>query len=135
MTYNMPEDFRLKLQCEDCDYSVDMRGLDTMSVIDDSLAKHIESYNHTKYKLEIYDINIESMKERKDIVNLFEHINDAVLLSDLISTLKDSGYNNSGEMIKDAIENGILYIDEIEDENTIYIALTDKGEDIWEAIE
>lgn len=131
--YRMPENFRVKLQCRECDYSIDMDGHNSMECIDASLSGHIGAHDHTEYELQIYNIDTVSLKQRKDLINMFDGVDDALPLTDMIHALEECEHDDPGKIIKDAIENGILYIDEIEDENLIYIALTNVGEEMWEA--
>lgn len=129
--YKMPKDFRWKLLCKDCEYSVDANGRDSIECMDESLARHIEASGHTKYELDIYNYDIESLKERRDIINIFDDIDDALSLSDVMRVLKELGHDNAAELIIDAMRDDILYVDDIEDDGKIYIALAELGEDMW----
>lgn len=130
--YKMPKNFRWKLQCKDCEYSVDANGQYSIECMDENLAKHIEVSSHTKYELEIYDYDLESLKERKDIINIFDDIDDALPLLDIMHVLKELGHDNAAEIIIDAIRDNILYVDDLEDDGKVYIALAELGEEMWD---
>lgn len=130
--YKMPKNFRWKLQCKECEYSVDANGQYSIECMDESLSGHIDAAGHTKYELEIYDYDLESLKERKALINIFDDIDDALPLSDIMRILKELGHDNAAEIIIDAIRENILYVDDLEDDGKIYIALADLGEEMWD---
>lgn len=68
--------------------------------------------------------------EKGDIVNMFSNIDDAMPIEDIANELDDLGYQHPGEIISRLMEN-ILYIDDIEDDGSIYVALTRTGENLW----
>lgn len=49
----MPEHFRYKLHCLDCNGGIEADGHNSMSCIDIYLSGHIEAFNHKRYTLEI----------------------------------------------------------------------------------
>lgn len=72
-----------------------------------------------------------------DIVEIFDDINEALPITDIEHELTESGYSeysNAYKVIYHAIRDDLLYIDDIESDGTIYLALTDKGEALWELI-
>ena len=71
--------------------------------------------------------------EIDDILEAFGDADCAYPLEDIIDSLKDSGYADPGTIIVDAITDGILCVDSIEEDETIYIALTKEGESLWES--
>lgn len=70
--------------------------------------------------------------QESDLVNIFDNINEALPIVDMENDLTQSGYTNSYEIIYNSIRDDIIYIDGIEPDGTIYLALTDKGEALWE---
>lgn len=68
--------------------------------------------------------------EKADIVNIFSNIDDAIPIEDIANELDELGYQHPGKIIGRAIGN-ILYIDDIEDDGSIYVALTSTGEELW----
>ena len=70
--------------------------------------------------------------QRYIIVSMFSSINDALPLCDILDILKkEHGYNTSGSIIRDAIQEGLIYVDNIENNGEVYLALTDYGERTW----
>lgn len=69
-----------------------------------------------------------------DIVEVFSDVNEALPITDIEKELTESGYSNAYEVIYHAIRDDLLYIDDIEPDGIIYLALTDKGEALWELI-
>ncbi len=121
------ESISYKIQCAECSFKIENDNIFESLV---SLSQHIENFEHTKFELEIYDFDLAFVKDTRDLVKIFEEIDDSLLMAHLIDNLKDLGYDNTGSIIKNAIKNDILTIDDIED-NDIYLALTDFGEELW----
>lgn len=130
MSKNLIENIAFRLECKECEYYIESGEQDTIQTLI-SITQHIEETEHERYELEIYDFDLTFVKETIDIIKLFGDTNDSLLLSDIIYKLKNIGYENPGAIIKDAVQNNILCIDDIED-NDIFFALTYLGEDIWE---
>ncbi len=128
--YNViPEQLVFRLQCKECEYHIETVDIGLIDSIV-SISEHIEKFEHTKFELEIQDFDLEFIKETRDVVKIFDEIDDSLLLSNITNELKHLGYANTGTIIKNAIKNDILYVDDIED-NDIYLTLTDLGEDLW----
>ncbi len=130
--FNLIENLSFKLQCEECEYAIysgDYGIIESLIKI----SQHIQKLEHTKFGLEIYDFDLEFVKETVDIVKIFEDIDGPLLLSYINTKLTDQGYKNSGVIIKNAIKNGILDIDDIEG-NEIYFELADYGKNLWEIL-
>lgn len=72
-------------------------------------------------------------KEINDILKTFEDSDYAYPLADVIGSLEDIGYERPGTIIVGAIKDKILYIDDIDEDQTIYIALTEEGGSLWES--
>jgi hypothetical protein len=72
-------------------------------------------------------------EEIEDLVSTFEDIDNAYPIEEIMERLKKTGYANPGQVIFDALED-MLYIDSIEDDGTIYFALTSTGEKLWESL-
>ena len=123
-----------KLECKECSFKVECGEISIVESLV-NVTDHIENTGHDKYDLEIYDFDLMFIKEARDIAKLFES-NDSVLsTNDMISRLKDIGYENAGSVIKRAIDNDILCIDDIDDNNNgVIFALTELGKDIWEEL-
>lgn len=69
-----------------------------------------------------------------DIVDVFDDINEALPITDIERELTESGYSNAYKIIYHAIRDDLLYIDDIEHDGVIYLALTDAGEALWTLI-
>lgn len=65
----MPESFRFKLDCKDCNAGLEGDGHFSMACIDAYLASHIEAFGHTRYNLEII-IRKPAKVKMDDIYNL-----------------------------------------------------------------
>lgn len=72
--------------------------------------------------------------QESDIVEVFDDVDDALPITDIEYELVESGYSNANEVIHHAIRDDILYVDGIDPDGVIYLALTDKGETLWELI-
>lgn len=72
--------------------------------------------------------------ETDTVIDIFSDINEALPLENVISELKELGYSNTGAAILRTLQDGYLYMDDIESDGTVYIALTEKGETLWELI-
>ena len=130
MSKNLIENLAFRLQCKECEYYIETGEQDTIETLV-SISQHIERTGHEQYELEIYDFDLAFVKETIDIIKLFGDIDDSISLYDMISKLKNIEYENAGVIVKDAIQNHILCIENIED-NDIYFALTDLGKNIWD---
>ena len=130
MSRNLIENLAFRLQCKECGYYIETGGRDTIETLV-NISQHIEKTGHDQYELDIYDFDLAFVKETIDIIKLFGNIDDSLLLNDIITKLKNIGYENTGEIIKNVIQDHILCVADIED-NDVYFALTDLGEDIWE---
>ena len=71
----------------------------------------------------------ENVDATNDIMGLFEDPEYAYPLEDIISELKELGYSNPGSVVLCAMQDDILYVDSIEDNGTVYVALVDHDED------
>ena len=130
MYRNLIENLAFRLQCKECEYYIETGGQDTIETLV-NISQHIEKTGHEQYELEIYDFDLAFVKETIDIIKIFEDIEDYLPLYDIISKLKNIGYENAGVIIENAIKDRILCIENIED-NDIYFALTDLGMNLWE---
>lgn len=69
--------------------------------------------------------------QREIVVEMFERKGIALVLNDMIEILRDK-YIQPGRIIRDAIQENLLFVDAIEDDGTVYLALSDWGEELWE---
>ncbi|MCJ7572096.1 MAG: hypothetical protein MUO82_09520 [Candidatus Thermoplasmatota archaeon] len=71
--------------------------------------------------------------QRYIITELFRTVNETLELKHILNELKNQyGYENSGSLIRDAILEGLLYVDLIENNGRIYLGLTTTfGENTW----
>lgn len=83
--------------------------------------KSIE-FGEEEYEKEICDISEEHIKE------IFENSGYSYLLEDVINRLSEIGYENPGTSILYAIQDGVLCIDDIEDNGAVYIASVDEDD-------
>jgi len=72
---------------------------------------------------EICDISEE------DILDIFADSEYSYLLDDVIKRLSEIGYNNPGTSVLYAIQDGILCIDDIEDNGAVYLAFVEGNEE------
>ena len=78
--------------------------------------------------------NLLSREEKEEVVRIFENINFAYPLNEIIEELKNNEYSDAGKIILNAIFDNILDISDIENDSTVYIALGMEGEDIWKEL-
>jgi hypothetical protein len=64
-----------------------------------------------------------------DIMKIFEDTEYAYPLEDVMGELKKLGYSNIGTIVTCAIQDELIYVDSIEDDGTVYIALVDQDEE------
>lgn len=70
--------------------------------------------------------------QRYIIVGIFSDIKEAWSVKQMIDILERvHGYENPGWMIRDAIQEGLLYVDNIDNNGVVFLALTDFGEETW----
>lgn len=68
-----------------------------------------------------------------DVEKIFSDTEYSYLLEDVIEEIKKLGYSNPGTTILKAIEDEILYIDDIENDGSVYISTVDiSDEDMCE---
>jgi len=106
----------------------------------DVLAKFLEKRQNIREKIlcveigtrEKEDVDKDKMREEiDDILESFDDPDYAYPLEDIIESLKDSGYTDPGTVIVDALGENMLCVDSIEEDETMYIALTKEGETLW----
>lgn len=71
-----------------------------------------------------------SQEIRHIIVDIFENINQALSLTYMLEVLKRE-YIQPEDMIRDAIQEGLIYVDAIKEDGTVYLGLGDYGESLW----
>ncbi len=72
------------------------------------------------------EINVDIMN---DIRSILEEPNYAYPLEDVIEELKKLGYDNPGKIVLCAIQDEFLYIDDIEDDGVVYLAIVDQDKE------
>ncbi len=77
--------------------------------------------------------NEEEEEEQVDLLNTFDEVGYAYPLDDILERLKITGYTNPSSVVTDAIDD-LLYVDSLDDDGTVYFALTEKGEKLWESM-
>ena len=75
----------------------------------------------------------ERREEIDDILDAFDDADYAYPLEEIIQSLRDSGYPDPGTTIVDAINDGILCMDSIDEDDVTYITLTKEGESLWKS--
>lgn len=88
--FRMPEHFRCKLRCKDCEAGTDMDGHYSLSCIDAYVSGHIEAFGHTKYELEIYSLDIKVLKNGSYTMD--DMLNISCNNCDKMFSIKDSGF-------------------------------------------
>ncbi len=68
--------------------------------------------------------------QKKNIVSMFDDINEALALHTITEILNEH-YINPGKIAREAIKEGIIYMDSIDNRGVPYYALTDDGEYLW----
>ncbi len=66
---------------------------------------------------------------KDDIMKIFENTDCAYPLEDIISELKNLGHSSPGTLIVCAIQDNLIYVDSIEDDGTVYLAVVDQDEE------
>ena len=70
------------------------------------------------------------------IAELFDDSEETIELSYLSKQLLDEyGYTKPNRLIRDALLDGLLYVDTIEDDDSVMLALTDWGESVWDSLQ
>ena len=73
------------------------------------------------------DIRLDS-KIEDDILGILDKPDYAYPLEDIMKELKKLGYHNPGSIVLYAIQDELLYIDNIEDDGVVYLAIGDQDE-------
>lgn len=75
-------------------------------------------------------------KQKEAIVSKFDDFNTTLEIKFLINEIRRDDYEKPNRVVRDALLEGLLYVDSIDDaiDDTYYIwlALTDWGMDVWE---
>lgn len=75
----------------------------------------------------------ENLEEDNDVINdimkIFDNPEYAYPLEDVIEELEGLGHHNPGTIITCAIQDELLYVDNVEDDGTVYLALVDQVEE------
>ena len=92
-----------------------------------------EKEDEVKEKEEDEDKERDERREEIDnIIDAFDDADYAYPVEEIIESLRDSGYADPGKVIVDAISEGILCVDSIDEDEIMYFALTKEGESLWE---
>ena len=75
--------------------------------------------------------NLLSREEKEEVVGIFENINFAYPLNEIIEELEKNGHSDTGKIVLNGLFDNILGVNDIENDGTVYIALGLEGEDIW----
>ena len=79
------------------------------------------------------DIKVLNDNQIELIVSLFEKSDITLDILYIIRRIERIGkYTVPQRIVRDALRDGLLYVDSIESDNTIMVALTDWGEQVWE---
>lgn len=71
--------------------------------------------------------------QREIIVGIFDEKHHSLSVEYILEMLKQKyDYKSPGRILKDAVQEGILYVDSITDDSIVYLALDDWGETIWD---
>ena len=80
----------------------------------------------------IEDLSEEEVEnEQERIVKMFKKIENEYPVIDIIQELESNGYQNSGEIILDTINDDLLHVSSIDDDGTVNLKLGSKGKDKW----
>lgn len=66
---------------------------------------------------------------KDDIMKVFENTDCAYPLEDVMAELKELDHPSPGAIIVCAIQDNLIYVDSIEDNGTVYLAVVDKNEE------
>jgi hypothetical protein len=74
-----------------------------------------------------------SVEEDRDVINdvrsIFDDPDCAYPLNDVIAELKELEYDNPGGVITLSLQDEVIYVDSVEDDGTVYLALTEQDEE------
>jgi hypothetical protein len=65
----------------------------------------------------------------KDLISIFDDVNFAYSLNDVIAELRELGYDNPGTIITLALQDDVIYVDSVEDSGTVYLAVVEQDEE------
>lgn len=68
------------------------------------------------------------------IVLLFDEPDTTWDILYIIKQIEKKGYAKPQRVMRDALRDGLLYVDNIESDNTIMVALTEWGEHVWDEL-
>ena len=77
--------------------------------------------------------NMLSQEIRHVVVSLFENINEALSLIYILEKFREEHdyLVNHEDIIRDAILEGLIYVDKIDLDGTVYLGLGSLGESMW----
>lgn len=74
-----------------------------------------------------------SIEEDRDVINdirsIFSDHDCAYSLDDVIAELEELGYENPGVVITLALQDDVIYVDSVENNGAVYLALTEQDEE------
>lgn len=65
----------------------------------------------------------------KDLLSIFDDVNFAYPLNDVIAELRELGYDNPGTIITLALHDDVIYVDSVEDSGMVYLAVAEQDEE------
>lgn len=65
----------------------------------------------------------------KDLISIFDDVSFAYPLNDVISELRELGYDNPGTVITLALQDDVIYVDSVEDSGMVYLAVVEQDEE------
>lgn len=71
-------------------------------------------------------------KQKEIIVSKFDKTNTTLELKFLIDELIKENYEKPNRVVRDALLEGLLYVDNIDNDIDIWLALTEWGRDVWD---
>ena len=75
---------------------------------------------------EVGSVVVDENDVKDDIMKIFEDADYAYPLEDIIEELRKFGYVSPGSVVLGALQRDVLYIDSIEDDGIIYLAVTEE---------
>jgi hypothetical protein len=67
----------------------------------------------------------------EDIVSIYDDLNNTYEIFHIINILRQERNPNPNRIVRDALLDGLLYVDNITDNEEIMLGLTKWGENVW----
>ena len=119
------QEFKIKWQRGKVMSEEEHKSAEESTVMEDNKSKSEDIGIETDSDMEGASV-VDENDMKYDVMKIFEDADYAYPLEDVIEELRKFGYVNPGSVILSSLQREILYIDSIEDDGTVFLAVTEE---------